>query len=324
MDEFALIDEFFRDATPPGDDVVLGIGDDAALLTVPPSWELAVCTDTLVAGRHFPTDTAPADIGWKALAVNLSDLAAMGAVPRWFTLALTLPDADASWLRAFVAGLKTLSVQTSTALVGGDTTRGPLTLTVTAGGWVEAGRALRRSGARAGDVVCVTGTLGDAALALARLTVAKLDDVDIALRKRLNRPVPRVAAGRALVGLAHAAIDISDGLSVDLGHLIAASANPHGDSLGAVVQVECLPRSPAFAAVAPEASAALQLQLAGGDDYELCVCLASQDLATAQARCQATGTALTPIGQLTAEAGFWLESAGQRVAWEPHGYNHFA
>ncbi|TAM09521.1 MAG: thiamine-phosphate kinase [Nevskiaceae bacterium] len=317
MDEFALIREFFTKLAPHGGDVVLGIGDDAAILAVPAPWQLAVCTDTLVAGHHFPLDTVPADIGWKALAVNLSDLAAMGAVPRWFTLALTLPVAEAGWLAGFTQGLAALAQKQSVALVGGDTTRGPLSVTVTAGGWVEPGTALRRSGAQVGDVVCVTGTLGDAALALRCLTPPSgAKACPPALRARLDRPTPRVGAGRVLREHAHAAIDISDGLAADLGHILAASG------VGAMLQAEALPRSAAFSACASADAQALQLH--GGDDYELCACLPPAAVAAAQAGCAQAGVALTVIGEVVAERGLWIDTAGVRSPCPPRGFDHFA
>lgn len=318
LDEFALIREFFAGVAPHGDDVVLGIGDDAAVLAVPAPWQLVVCTDTLVAGCHFPAGTAPADIGWKALAVNLSDLAAMGAIPRWFTLALTIPVAERGWLAAFARGLATLARAESVALVGGDTTRGPLSVTVTAGGWVEADTALRRCGARAGDTVCVTGTLGDAALALRCLEAAPAGAAcPPALRSRLDRPTPRVRAGRALRGYAHAAIDVSDGLAADLGHLLAASG------VGAVLYADALPRSVAFAAGAP-ATDAVALQLHGGDDYELCACIPAAEVGAARIRCLEANTALTAIGEIVATPGLWVEAGGVRSRCPPRGFDHFA
>jgi thiamine-monophosphate kinase len=210
MDEFQLIRHHFSGLTSSQRGVALGIGDDCALLQIPAGFEMAVTTDTLAAGRHFPEHTDAFDIGWKALAVNLSDLAAMGAEPRWFTLALTLPSADTHWLTEFGHGLKALAEQYKVALVGGDTTRGALSLTLTAMGLVPTGTAIRRSNAQPGDLICVTGTLGDAAFALTHLHDSALPEF---LKLRLNRPQPRVQSGLALRGLAHAAIDLSDGLA---------------------------------------------------------------------------------------------------------------
>lgn len=328
MDEFSLIREFFLDATPAGDDVVLGIGDDAAVLEIPAPWQLVLCVDTLVAGRHFPSSTAAADIGWKALAVNLSDLAAMGAMPRWFTLALTLPEADTDWVSAFSAGLAELARSVPVSLVGGDTTRGPLSMTVTAGGWIEAGKALCRDGAQPGDAVCVTGTLGDAALALRRLPVDACAVGDAALRQRLDRPTPRIAAGRALRRLAHAAIDVSDGLAADLGHMLQGRRSVKGaealtSSRGAVIDLQRLPRSPEFAALAPTGDAAVDLQLAGGDDYELCFCLDPADVAAARERLLMVGVPLTVVGRVITEPGVWLDDGASRKLCTVGGFNHF-
>lgn len=312
MDEFQLIRHYFASLTAGSEGVVLGIGDDAALLTVPAGQQLVVTTDTLVAGRHFPPSTRAFEIGWKALAVNLSDLAAMGATPRWFTLALTLPAADADWLTGFSEGLKALADLHGVALVGGDTTRGPLAISITAMGLLPTGQALRREGAVQGDLVCVTGTLGDAALALQQLDSP---DADPALRRRLDRPTPRVEAGRLLLPWASAAIDVSDGLAGDLQHLLLAS------QVGAELRADRLPRSAAFATAAP--ADALALQLHGGDDYELCVCLRGEDYQAVQPALAALGVPLTRIGVISAEPGLRLREGAAVRPLEPRGYQHF-
>ncbi|MBA4286330.1 MAG: thiamine-phosphate kinase [Xanthomonadaceae bacterium] len=324
MDEFALIRRHFTGLTAAGaTGVRLGIGDDAAILVPPSGQELLMTSDTLVAGRHFPLQTAAADLGWKSLAVNLSDLAAMGAQPLWFLLALTLPASDDDrWLAGFAYGLGLLARDNGIALVGGDTTQGPLSITITAVGSAPAGMALRRDGAQAGDVVCVTGTLGDAALGLRRL--APLADNacaqtahDLAeLRARLDRPTPRLAAGLALRGLASAAIDLSDGLAGDLGHVLAASR------VGARIDTDALPMSAAFARQA-EPAERLALQAAGGDDYELCVCVPAARLQAAQAAVAAAGSRLTVIGELSAEPGLRWQRHGQTIDGPQHGYRHF-
>jgi thiamine-monophosphate kinase len=316
IDEFELIRQYFAGLTPAPADVVLGIGDDCALLQPPAGEVLAVTTDTLVAGRHFSAGTPAADLGWKALAVNLSDLAAMGARPLWFLLSLTLEHADPAWLHAFAAGLKELADAAPIALVGGNTTRGPMAIAITAVGSVPAAAALRRSGARPGDAVCVTGTLGDAALALA-LGQADADADERFLLQRLRRPQARLSAGIALRGLAHAAIDLSDGLAGDLLHVLRASGT------GAVLWPERLPASPAFARLAPAAQR-LRLQAGGGDDYELCLCLPPQSLVQAR---QVLDVELTEIGRITAAPGLrWLDAAGAPLNPQPqlHGYDHFA
>lgn len=321
MDEFELIRRYFAELTPPRDDIALGIGDDAALLRPPRGHEVVVTTDTLIAGVHFPDDTDPQAVGWKALAVNLSDLAAMGAEPRWFTLALTLRMADPEWLAGFAAGLGALARGAGVGLVGGDTTQGPLSITITAMGTVPAGKAIRRAGAKAGDAICVTGTLGDAALAL-RLGQgeaggrgeAKSADLE-SLRVRLNRPAPRVAVGAALRGLAHAAIDLSDGLAGDLGHILAASG------VGAEIRADKLPMSPAFKALS-EPDARVELQVSGGDDYELCICLAPADVAKLRRRLDLP---LTEIGRIVkGKTLSVLGAKGRKLAIEPFGYRHFS
>ena len=234
MAEFALIERIRARAGTRGD-VLLGIGDDAALLRVPEGQVLVVSTDTLIAGRHFPHESAAADIGWKSLAVNLSDLAAMGASPAWASLALTLPSADAGWLDDFLDGFLELAQMHDVALVGGDTTRGALSITVTVQGFVPANEALRRSGARIGDDVWVTGTLGDAAGALQQWRLGGMQSAK--LRYRLDRPTPRIGAALALRGRASSAIDISDGLVADLGHILDASG------VGAELDLGRLPTS---------------------------------------------------------------------------------
>jgi len=311
MDEFALIRRHFAGLSPARADVPLGIGDDCALLQPSPDRQLAVTSDTLISGRHFPQATAPADIGWKALAVNLSDLAAMGAEPRWFTLALSLPAADGDWLAGFAAGLRELAMASGIALVGGDTTRGPLSITITAMGEVPPGQALRRDGARPGDLVCVTGTLGDAALALKLLDQPGLPPQ---LRRRLDRPEPRLKAGLALRGLATAALDLSDGLAGDLGHILAASG------VGAEIDLRALPASSHFNGLAPAADRT-ELMLRGGDDYELCVCLPPEALEEAQQRLDVP---LTQIGRITGEPGLRsIDASGSAQPQDACGYRHF-
>jgi thiamine-monophosphate kinase len=320
MDEFELIRRYFATLTPPRDDVALGIGDDAALLAPPRGHEVVVSTDTLIAGRHFPEDTDPQAVGWKALAVNLSDLAAMGAEPRWFTLALTLRMVDPDWLAGFAAGLGAMAREAGVALVGGDTTQGPLSITITAMGTVPSGKAIRRSGAKAGDAICVTGTLGDAALGLRLLGEgggrgeARSADIEH-LRTRLNRPVPRVAVGAALRELAHAAIDLSDGLAGDLSHILEASG------VGAEIRAGKLPMSPAFKALS-EPEERLELQVSGGDDYELCVCLPAANVAKLRKRLDVP---LTEVGKVVKGSGLTvLDTKGKRLSLQPFGYRHFS
>lgn len=313
--EFDLIERIRSRAASRGD-VVRGIGDDAALLRVPEAHDLAVATDTLNAGVHFPRDTAPADIGWKALAVNLSDLAAMGAQPAWCTLSLSLPHADAAWLDGFLDGFLALAAQHDVALVGGDTTRGPLSVCVTAHGLVAQGAALRRDGARADDDVWVTGTLGDAAAALAQLQAGGV--ADPALRIRLDRPEPRVAMGCALAGIAHACIDLSDGLLADLGHVCRASG------VGARIDVDALPASPML--VSRSFGDTLRgEQACGGDDYELCFTAPSEMRSAILDIGKAQDLPVTRIGRIVAGSGVNALLAADG-AWTPprSGYAHFS
>ena len=240
--EFELIERIKRRVSLR-DDVMLGIGDDAAVLRVPADHELVVTADTLNAGVHFPVETVPFDVGWKALAVNLSDLAAMGARPAWCTLSLSLPQADTPWVDAFVDGLLALAQTHRVSLIGGDTTRGPLSISITAMGFVPTGAALRRQGAQPGDEIWVTGTLGDAAAALTQWQVGS--DIDASLRSRLDRPTARVEAGLALRGRASACIDVSDGLLADLGHVLRASG------VGARIEHSSLPISGSLRSAVP-------------------------------------------------------------------------
>jgi thiamine-monophosphate kinase len=324
--EFDLIGRI-RDRTAQlRDDVRLGIGDDAAVLAVPPDHELVMAIDTLVDGVHFPHGTAAADIGWKALAVNLSDLAAMGATPAWALLALTLPPSASAHARTafvdgFAQGFAELALPLRLALVGGDTTRGPLAISVAVHGLVPAGQAITRGGARVGDTVLVTGTLGDAAAGLACLRdghVGVQPSERAYLSDRLNRPTPRLAAGIALRGRASACIDVSDGLLADLGHLCAASA------VGAEIEVAALPLSPAVLAVL-DATAARDVAFAGGDDYELCFTVAEAEVSEVIGKLARGGCRATRIGRIVKGEGVRVRDAGG--GWldiARKGWDHFA
>lgn len=317
MSEFDLIRDHFARLGARREDVVLGVGDDCALLRVPPGRELAVSIDTLVSGVHFLPDCDPEGLGHKSLAAGLSDLAAMGAEPAWATLALTLPAADDAWVGAFARGLAALAVDHRLALVGGDITRGPLTVSVQVHGFVPAGEGVRRSGARPGDLVCVSGTLGDAALALALIEAG--GPVPEALRGRLERPTPRVALGLALRGLASAMIDLSDGLAADLGHILEASGNP-----GAEVRLGDLPLSDAVARRVREVGD-WTLAAAGGDDYELCFTVPPHRGAGIADAAAAAHCVVAVIGAITATPGLrFLRPDGG--VWRPRhsGYVHFA
>ena len=339
MGEFELIERFFnrnQAATPAPtapeapNSIALGIGDDCALLQPAPGMQLAVSTDLLVEGRHFFADVDPAALGHKALAVNLSDLAAMGAEPLAFTLALALPPEraqDEAWLAALAQGLFALADAHGCALVGGDTTAGPLTLCITVFGQVPAGHALRRDGARAGDDLWVSGTLGDARLALAALR-GEIDLPAEALaqaRQRLERPTPRLALGTALRGIAHSAIDVSDGLAGDLGHILKAS------QVGAVIKVADASRLIAARALLASAEGPFGLKsllsfiLTGGDDYELAFTAPPAARAAVQAAAQRAATPVTRIGRIEAEPGLRLIDAhGRATPLAARAFDHFA
>jgi thiamine-monophosphate kinase len=321
--EFRLIERIRELTAQARDDVRIGIGDDAAVLAVPVGQELVVAIDTMVAGVHFPHPTAAFDIGWKSLAVNLSDLASMGASPAWALLAMTLPDADDSFVEAFAKGFAQLAKPHRLALVGGDTTRGPLTISVVVHGFVPPGQALRRDGARVGDAVMVTGTLGDAAAGLHALQYPlKSDDPRAGLRdflvERLNRPTPRLSAGAALRGQATACIDVSDGLLADLGHICAASG------VGAEIEAVRLPRSSALLDLHDDANA-LRFALSGGDDYELCFTVPASRVADVQADLSRVGCGVTRIGRIVeGEIVSVFGHDGALLESDSRGWEHFA
>ena len=332
--EFDLIARIRARATRR-DDVVLGIGDDAAVLSVPPGLQLVVAMDTLNDGVHFPRGTHPSDVGWKALAVNLSDLAAMGAQPAWCTLSLSLPAPDLQWVDDFLDGFLALAALHRVALVGGDTTRGPLSVCVTVHGLIEPGQALRRDGAQVGDDVWVSGTLGDAAAGLAlvldatRVSLQKSDATPAiqshaldsqgreTLRSRLDRPTPRVALGRALRGLATACIDVSDGLLADIAHVAQAS------HVGIDITLAALPESDALRAHADGARLHM-LQASGGDDYELAFTAASANRNALEVLTQDHGVRLSRIGTVRAGVGVVAFDADARpLDVARRGYEHF-
>jgi thiamine-monophosphate kinase len=325
--EFDLIRRHLQRVGADRADVLLGVGDDAALVRPGAGMELALCVDTLVEGVHFHPGVAAADLGHKALAVNLSDLAAMGAEPAWATLALTLPDADEAWVAEFAAGFSALANSLGLALVGGDTCRGARAVSVQLAGQVPSGQALRRRGARPGDWVVVSGTLGDAAIALSHCldpqgrVLSPSGDAEARqwLLTRLHRPTPRLALGAALRGVASACIDISDGLLADLGHLLAQSG------VGVSIDLARLPLSAQALAVAGEV-ATRAAACAGGDDYELCFTVPEAcmvELTTRNARCGGGG--LTVIGRIESESGLRLRDAHGRCVTPPAtGYQHFA
>jgi len=315
--EFDLITRYFTRPTPGA---VLGVGDDCALLAPTPGMQLAISSDMLLEGRHFSPQDSPAGIGHKSLAVNLSDLAAMGATPRWATLSIALPGVDEAWLQAFARGFFRMADAHGIELVGGDTTRGALSIAITVIGEVPPGQALERNGARAGDEVWVSGQLGSAALALAyrqgRLFMEQIDAAKVL--PALYLPQPRVALGIALRGIAHSAIDISDGLLADLGHILQAS------QLGATLEFARVPVATVTQTYLAN-PVARECVLAGGDDYELCFTASADQHDTVLAAGAQAGVAVSCIGRITAQAGLQvLDAQGERMIIDKTGYDHFA
>ncbi|ELX10961.1 thiamine-monophosphate kinase ThiL [Janthinobacterium sp. HH01] len=319
LSEFDLIKEYFQRPRHPAR-ATLGIGDDCALLTPTPGMQTAISSDMLVEGRHFFAGEDAARLGHKALAVNLSDLAAMGARPVAFTLALALPSADRDWLAGFSKGLFALADAHDIELIGGDTTKGPLTICITVFGEVRPGQALRRSGARVGDDIWISGTLGDARLALGgyRLETA-MDAASLqAAAARLHTPTPRVALGMLLAqqGLAHAAIDISDGLVGDLGHILGQSG------VGATLDLDALPAGAVLAT--RETAMRRAYTAAGGDDYELCFTAPASARAQVLAAAASVATPVTRVGSIAAAPGLRLvDAAGAALALQLQSFDHF-
>jgi thiamine-monophosphate kinase len=320
LSEFDLIKHYFQRTRAGHASTVLGIGDDCALLQPKAGRQMAISSDMLVEGRHFFAGADARMLGHKALAVNLSDLAAMGARPTAFTLALALPEANRDWLAGFSAGLFALADAHDCELIGGDTTKGPLTICITIFGDLAPGQALRRDAAQAGDDVWISGTLGDARLALGAywneqaLTPEQLAQA----APRMHMPTPRVALGRLLAegGLAHAALDISDGLIGDLGHILAAS------NVGATLDADALPAGPVLAT--QDEVLRRRFTVAGGDDYELCFTAPQQQRAAILAAGQACATPVTRVGAIDALAGLrWTDRAGNALDLGLRGWDHF-
>ncbi len=323
MIEFELIARYFD---RPARRARLGIGDDCALLAPRAGYELAVSTDMLVADRHFFSDVDPAALGWKSLAVNLSDLAAMGAQPLAFTLALALPNADEEWLSRFASGLFECAERFDCELIGGDTTRGPLNICIAIFGEVPESRALRRNGARAGDDVWASGALGDAALAVARTRAARVDGANILAiddgpRHALERPTPGIALGLALRGIATSAIDVSDGLAQDLGHVLAAS------KIGATLIADRVPVSETLAREGDDVR--YRCALAGGDDYQLCFTAPQSRRDAVEEAGRKSATRVTRIGAIDAGVGLrFVDARGADFRFPDglvlQGFDHFA
>ena len=305
MAEFSIIETYFNRQNK--NSVDLGVGDDSAVLTPPSGQQLVICADTSVAGRHFPLETNPHSIGWKSVAVNLSDIAAMGAKPHSILLALSLPQIDHDWLKGFSQGLYDCCDQFGVSLIGGDTTQSPhLTITVTALGWIEKGQSVLRSGAKPGDYICVSGTVGDAAYGLAHLGHP--------LQQRLDYPTPRCELGAALKGLASSMIDVSDGLAQDLGHILQAS------KVGATLELEKLPLSDTLLHLEPQKR--YHYALAGGDDYELCFTISPENYARLEQ--QYPNLAYRKIGAVRSTVGLEFSQHGRTYHLDFNGYQHFA
>ena len=324
MTEFDLIARYF---TRPAKNAALGVGDDCALINPSPGMQLAISSDMLIEGRHFFGDVSPYSLGHKALAVNLSDLAACGAQPVAFTLALALPSIDEAWLQAFSSGMWALADAHSCDLIGGDTTRGPLNICITALGEVPRGQALLRSGAQVGDDIYVSGTLGDARLALEALqSKIKLPPEILAqARERLEQPTPRVALGVALRGIATSAIDISDGLAGDLGHVLKASGVGAAVDVDATIKLIAVSQYNILASSLFDAQNLLEAAFSGGDDYEL-VFTASPTARQAVAAASVTSqTLVTRIGVIQAQPGLRLiDAQGQAISARFSSFDHFA
>lgn len=318
--EFDLIGRYFEHQNVKREDVDLAIGDDCALVRVPDGCQLAISTDSLVAGTHFLEDADPKLVAHKALASNLSDLAAMGATPAWVSLALTLPTFDEHWLNQFCEGFFQLAEQYNVQLIGGDTTKGPLSITLTVQGFVPNGQALTRGGAKVGDAIYVTGQLGDSAAGLALLlTDTPCHDLALshALKERHFMMTPQVEAGIALRGIASAALDISDGLIADLGHIVKRSG------VGAEIYIEQLPLSSELIAFCSTQEQAQQLALSSGEEYQLCFTVPKHQCIEIESLMMAKGIQVSRIGQLTQSSGIVLLQQGEPIDWQVSGWDHF-
>ena len=319
MKEFELIKRFFSEQAIKRKDVVLGIGDDCAIVSPSERQNIAITTDTLVAGVHFPHETSARAIGHKSIAVNLSDLAAMGAEPTWLSLAITMPEVDLKWIEEFCLGAFELCEYYNVQLIGGDTTQGPLSITITAQGLVPINKHLTRSGAKAGDWIYVTGEIGDAALALKHI----LHEVNVApehresVQRSLDFPAPRILAGQALRGYASAAIDLSDGIIADLGHLCTAS------KVGANIVLDYLPISEALRATVGMEKA-FEIALTGGDDYELLFTVSEDNKVGIETALANTSNTITCIGQINRSEKITTTLNRKAVAIKTQSFEHFS
>ncbi|RDH83720.1 MAG: thiamine-phosphate kinase [endosymbiont of Galathealinum brachiosum] len=321
MSEFDLINHFFKSTTVNRADVLLGIGDDCAILSPPDNKKLAVSTDTLISGVHFPESASAEDIGYKSLAVNLSDLAAMGAEPAWVSLAISLPEANKVWLKNFISGFNELAEKFNVALIGGDTTQGPLSVTINVTGFVDPDKALKRSNASPGDFIFVTGDIGDAHLGLKsilndnfnnRLTNQQISYCE----KKLNRPQPRFDAGNQLKTFSASAIDISDGLLADLSHICKAS------NVGAVLNIDKIPVSDALLNYYQD-KPDWHSVLTAGDDYELCFTCPKSQSFEMQKIMKENNVTVSCIGEISENTEIICKLNNQKLDFEQTGYNHF-
>lgn len=319
MKEFELIKRYFSEQVIKRKDVILGIGDDCALVQSLESHNIAITTDTLVAGVHFPLETSARAIGHKVVAVSLSDLAAMGAEPAWLSLAITLPSIDENWIKDFCAGVFELCEYFNVQLIGGDTTQGPLSITVTAQGTIPLDKHITRSGAKAGDWLFVSGELGDAALALQYLQgdINLEEAYQASIQRKLDFPQPRVLLGQVLREYATAAIDISDGLAADLAHICSSSG------VGVNLVLDNLPLSTALRDTLG-LDEAYKLALVGGDDYELLFTVSDDNKVAMETAISNTGVAITCIGQLNSSHKIKTLLNGEPVYFDLQGFEHFS
>lgn len=317
--EFNLITTYFVNRQTQRKDVQLSLGDDSALVTSPENVQIAISTDTLVAGTHFLEHANPAWVAHKALASNLSDLAAMGASPAWVSLALTLPEPDEMWLAPFSESFFELANYFNIQLIGGDTTKGPLSITLTVQGFVPEGKAMRRDGAKVGDWIYVTGTLGDSAAGLEVVLDESKRSKPFAeeLERRHYLATPRLVVGQALRNVASSCLDVSDGLISDLKHIMDAS------NVGAVINVDAIPLSDELLAYCDDKDEALKMALISGEEYELCFCVPEEHKGQMDTLLAYSGTTATCIGQIRSGGELVLEKEGQKLDWQLSGYDHF-
>ncbi|MDE1349315.1 thiamine-phosphate kinase [Vibrio aestuarianus] len=317
--EFNLIDRYFSNRQPQRKDVFLALGDDCALVKPPENVRIAISTDTLVAGTHFLIDANPAWVAHKALASNISDLAAMGATPAWVSFALTMPNPDEAWLKPFCDAFFELANYYNIQLIGGDTTKGPLSLTLTVQGFVPQEQALLRSGAKVGDWVYVTGDLGDskAGLDIILDNALRAKPFALELEKRHYLSTPRILAGQALLNLASAAIDISDGLVSDIKHILERS------QVGVSLDVATLPLSQELLQFADSLETAQQYALTSGEEYELCFTVPEQNKGSIESALAHCGCKVSCIGQIHPQGTFELHHQGKVLNWQLNGYDHF-